>query len=150
MAVDIDSMYVGKAPTLTTMRAAYGDRESNLWISLYLADIARFKGFNDKTDTSLINETAKQIRMNYGFMKVTELMIFFSMFKASMFRNSKGEDATRMFGQFQGDVILDCLKLFSVHRADEIDRIERAKEAERIKNAKGITYQEYLEMINKK
>lgn len=143
-----DRMFVGTAPTLATMRVAYGDKETMAWIALYLVDISKFKGIVTKSDSSAIVDAAKMIVTNYGKLKATELMVFFNMFKSSKFRGRDNDDLTTMYGEFQCSVIMNCLELFSSFRVGEITRIENETKSK--DESQPILYDDWVKLMNNK
>lgn len=125
-----ERMFVGNAPTLAVMRATYGDDMTKAWVQLFLADVAESKGVYEKTDLSQIISLSNDIMVNYGYYKATEFMLFCSMFKSCRFRNERGEDMTKMYGEFQKSAVLDCLYRFKSFRMNEISSIEGRSKVE--------------------
>jgi len=91
-------------------------------------------------------EAARVIIAQYGFLKVTEIMLFLHHIKAGR------------YGHFYGTVdpqrITDALREFLEWRYNEISRIEKQREQERWareleeRKKTAITYDEYIALKN--
>lgn len=73
------------------------------WLKVQLLDLALFTGVR-KPSEEQIQMLCETILANYGYLKVTELMVFFSKFKAGQFE--------RFFGTFDAMVITNSLASF--------------------------------------
>ena len=137
-----DRMFMGTAPTLIVLEAAYGIKSAEGWTEIQIRDLSEFAGCRDKLDIKQIANVAKVIHTHYGHLKVTELMLFFSLFKAGK------------YGSFYGSVdnlrITEALNRFMDFRFKEINRLrEQQIEAEQARRdaesrANAITYKEHL------
>lgn len=144
-------MFTGDAPSLNILRIAYGDKDAEFWLNMYLADIAMFKGYGNQVSVEQIKSLMQEIFGTYGYLKITEFMLFCQMFKASRFRDKDGNDMTRMYGMFALDRIMDCLGRFAAYRQSELERIERTEEVQKLllERANTISYAEFQQIINK-
>lgn len=139
----LDRSFVGSAPSLTRIKITYKKEIAEIWIVVQLTDLFDFCGIKDKLTSNTIEILANVILTNYGYLKVTELMVFFQKFKA-------GE-----YGKFYGVIdpllITDALNQFLKFRYKKIDEYQKIKEREerelRLKNA--ITYDDYLRLKQK-
>ena len=98
-----DRCFIGKALRLTDVAGAYEEKTAIFWIKIQLLDLALFTGVKKPSDEQ-ITMLCETILANYGFLKVTELMVFFSKFKAGQFE--------RFFGNFDAMVITNSLATF--------------------------------------
>ena len=141
---DVDRCYIGKAPSLKVITEAYGEKTSFAWLQIQLRDLSEFAGCKDKLSIQQIEQTAKVIILEFGFMKATELMHFFILFKSGKFG--------KFYGSVDGLVITEALQEFREMRREKLwaleqkrQQIERAKqEAEHARNA--MSFEEYQEL----
>lgn len=141
---DVDRCYIGKAPSLNVMTEAYGENITETWLEIQLRDLSEFSGCKDKLSIQQIEQIAKVIILEFGFMKATELMHFFILFKSGKFG--------KFYGAVDGLVITEALQEFRVMRREKlcaleqkIQQIERAKqEAEHARNA--MSFEEFQEL----
>lgn len=128
--------FFGTAPSLALLKHTYGENTPAMWVIPQLFDLCEFTGVK-KMDEQQAEYLAEIISLEYGYLKVTELMVFFYRFKLGRYG--------RFYGSVDPMVILTALKEFLKERDQEIVRKEaedREKElAEHSKNA--ITPQEY-------
>lgn len=122
-----DRCFIGMAPTLHEIRLTYGGLTSEMWLEIQLRDLSEFAGCREKMSEVQIERTAQTIILHFGFLKITELMVFFQQFKAGMYG--------KFYGVVDGLVITEALQGFMKFRADKLRSIEtaRQKEAERIR-----------------
>ena len=141
---DVDRCYIGKAPNLKVMTEAYGENITETWLEIQLRDLSEFAGCKDKLSIQQIEQIAKVIILEFGFMKATELMHFFILFKSGKFG--------KFYGSVDGLVITEALQEFREMRREKLwaleqkrQQIERAKqEAEHARNA--MSFEEYQEL----
>ena len=141
---EIDRCYTGKAPTLKVMSEAYGEHIAETWLEIQLRDLSEFAGCKDKMSIHQIEQVAKVILMEFGFMKATELMHFFILFKSGKFG--------KFYGSVDGLVITEALQEFREMRREKLwaleqrrQQIERARQdAEHAKNV--MSYEEWQEL----
>lgn len=132
-----DLCYFGEFPTLATVNRKYGVGTANAWLIPQIANLSEFCGCKEKITPIQIKECASIIANEYYFLKVSELMLFFYLFKAGR------------YGKFYGNVdpmVITCsLRQFLTDRSDaifhhdsEVRRLQEEKE-----HGKGISYEEY-------
>ena len=134
-----DRAYFGGAPSLVALDAAYGKDTGVMWLMAQLFDLGELSGARDKMSPKQAEDFARIIRAKYGYLKTSELMLFFGNIKAGV------------YGQlFYGAV--DALKIaqalrqaFLPARADAIARHESEQEdmAKTQWLADGLTFDEY-------
>jgi hypothetical protein len=133
--------FSGTAPSIRRVSVTYGDAVAESWAECQIEDLALFSGCRDKMGVKQIEETAKTILLNYGHLKVTELMVFFQRFKAGHYG--------KFYGVVDGLVITSALHDFLAYRSAKLDEARREAEKERLQkaqeaNKEGITLAEYL------
>ena len=72
---------VGNAPTLTIIDKAYGDGSAMIWLCQQLADFNEFCGKKEKMDDWQIEQLARGIIANFGYLKASEIMLFLYQYK---------------------------------------------------------------------
>ena len=138
-----DRCFVGNALRLSEVAGAYKENTAILWLKIQLFDLAVFTGVKKPSDEQ-ITMLCETILANYGYLKVTELMVFFSKFKAGQFE--------RFFGNFDAMVITTSLATFIELRKNWIfeayQRQENEKREKRHENS--IPMPDYLQQKIKK
>lgn len=127
------------APTLTVLRHAYGENMPAMWMLPQIFDLCEFTGVK-KMDESQAVSLANVITQEYGYLKVSELLLFFYRMK------------TGRYGMFFGAVdpmrIMDALSQFMRERAYEYElkqnEDEKREREEAAKNA--ISLREYCRL----
>lgn len=127
-------MIIGNAPQLSTIRMAYGDATIMDFINLYMLDLVKFCGMQNKTTAMQIDAISNTIYSRFHFFKVTELMLFFCMAKAGELRDAKGNNLLRFYGSFSGDVVLTALNAFKSFRDGKIYEQIKNEDAENKQN----------------
>lgn len=134
---DEQRCYFGKAPSLGVMRLAYGHNVAESWMQIQLNDLAEFSGCKGKLNERQITELASIIISKYGYLKLTEFMLFFQKFK-------RGE-----YGIFYGNVdpmkILEAFPKFCEERIHEYECKKRLEE-----EAKNAEINKELEQIRER
>ena len=140
--MNYDGMFTGTAPTLRVLEAAYGIDAAEGWTEIQIRDLSEFAGCRDKLKIEQVRAVAGVIQTHYGHLKVTELMVFFSLFKAGKFGS--------FYGSVDGLRVTESLVKFLKIRQNELARIyaqqEEAEQARRNaeSRANAITYKEHL------
>ena len=138
-----DRCFIGKALRLNDVAIAYEQKTAILWLKIQLFDLALFTGVKKPSDEQ-ITMLCETILANYGFLKVTELMVFFSKFKAGQFE--------RFFGTFDAMVITISLATFvelsKNWKFEAYKREESAKREKRHENT--VPMPDYLQQKIKK
>ena len=113
---DLNKTYRGNAPSLVTVKDAFGGGTARSWLVIQLNDLSEFAGCKDKLPIKKIEELANIFISEYGYLKLTELMDFF--------RKSK----LGLYGKFYGSVdpmVITCaMKEFMKERAGILNRLE--------------------------
>lgn len=130
----------GHAPTLSQLKASYGENIAETWLVPQLFDLSEYCGCKEKISEGQIRELSKILATTYHYLKVTEFMLFFFRFKQGHYG--------KFYGAVDPLVITTSMLDFMRERSAIIDRIEDEKrKAEREKHAKeAVSYEEYLRM----
>ena len=133
-----DRCHFGSAPTLGTLRQAYGKNMPTSWLVPQLLNLSEYCGCKGKLTDAQLEECARVIANEHSCLKTTELMLFFSRFKAGRYG--------RFYGNIDPMVITSALMVFRRERAEAIAQHEAEKrEKEREKQAlEAISYDEFL------
>lgn len=132
---NLQRCYMGKAPTLTVVNEAFGKNITETWLAIQIQNLSEFSGVRDKIDTTQIDMLAKVIIATFSYLKVTELMHFFLLFKSGKFG--------KFYGAVDGLVITEALQDFCRERNDKIFQFEqeerkRKEEIERERQDKSV------------
>lgn len=127
-------------PTLARLNAMFDESFSTSWLMAQLYDLSEYCGVKDKLSSRMLTQCARVISANYYYLKVTELLLFFSRFKAGRYGH--------FYGSVDPLVIMQALREFIAERNDMIDEIENRRQEERKRqqaSAKNdtITYEEW-------
>lgn len=141
---DRDRCFDSGAPSLNRVQAAYSREIAESWVEAQIFDLTRYTGIKEKPSNEHIESCASVIVQEYGYLKITELMLFFHRFKAGMFG--------RFYGTYDNLVLMDSLRQFVDYRNKELRRIEQEKaratreEEYRRREQEAVSYQEWIEM----
>lgn len=120
-AENVDRAYFGTAPTLLTLRCAYYDDAATIWMLPQLYDLNEYCGCKEKLDEGQMTQLARIIITEFGYLKVSEIMLFLHRFKAGHYG--------RFYGAVDPLAIVSALRYsFMNERAEVIDEREHAQE----------------------
>lgn len=132
-------IFAGPAPTLAAFAEAFGHGAAESWTMIQLENLAQMAGSRAKPSPELIEETAKVIQSEFGFLRLTELMFFFLTVKSGEYGKS--------YGVLDPLTLTDGLRHFLSRRARAIsaiyDKRERLRQEEEKKRHKPITPEQY-------
>lgn len=111
-----DNAVIGDYPTLTDLKQAYGKNFAAIWLVAQIDNLTLFTGAKNITEQQH-EELAKIIAAEYGYLKVTELLLFFYYFKTGRYG--------RFYGSVDPMVITCALRDFIKERNVFIDQYER-------------------------
>lgn len=135
-----DECFLGEYPTLGQLRAQYDSRFPCAWLMAHLYDLSEYCGCKDKLEGRALQQCASVIAVEFYYLKVSEMMLFFHRFKAGR------------YGQFYGSidplVIVKSLYVFLQNRRYVLDYYEqKRKDRERIESQKrAVSYDTYRKM----
>lgn len=134
--------YVGAAPTLECVAAGYGMDTALVWLCFELESINLFTAARVKLDVRQQMALARKIMAGYGYLKVSEVLLFVYRFKCGLYE--------KFYGAVDAQKILASLHTFVVRRDAErrplLEAIARQQKAEEEARhaANCITREEYL------
>lgn len=101
---------VGTSPTINDIRLNYGRKAASVWLEIQIRDFSEYVGgsMNEFQFTSM----SAIIIERFGYIKLTEIMLFFANLKSGMYGKFYGRIAPidimekfRMFMQYRNDVL---------------------------------------------
>ena len=116
---DRDRVFGGNAPTLATMRKAFGDDKTEGWITCQLKELSEFAGCQDKITIPQMVTLAQIIAATYPYIKATEFMLFCWQMKSGKYG--------KFYGTVDPMVIASALRTFDIERRDDLVRIENQR-----------------------
>lgn len=131
--------YFGDYPTLYELKQ-YGENTPVIWLIPQLYNLSEFCNCKDKLTSDIISNCADMIVNEFGYMKVSELLLFFYRLKFGSFGH--------FYGSIDPMMILSSLKIFSCDRAqiwEKRQMEENLKKLEREKET-SITWKEYCKL----
>lgn len=138
--------YFGTAPSLETVCLGYGEQTAIVWNCIQLENINLFAGVKEKMPVSRQKELSRLIGVEYPYLKVTELLLFFHRLKCGRYG--------RFYGMVDALFITSALVQFMEERRAETKRYQAAHEKEEKPEKKtasgGISYEEYLLLKEKR
>lgn len=140
---DTEACYFGGAPTLWDANNTYGAGTSEEWLIYQLSDLSEFTGVGKKISAPQISQMAQLIVGDYGYLKMTEVMLFLRRFKI-------GEYGT-FYGNVDPIVIMSSLGRFVVEERNAVlgarEREQAKKHIEAVVNdPRNVSYEDYLRM----
>lgn len=138
---DRDRCFDSQAPSLNRVQVAYSRKTAESWVEAQIFDLTRYTGIKEKPSNEHIESCASVIVQEYGYLKITEIMLFFHLFKAGIFG--------RFYGSYDNLVLMDSLRQFIDYRNKELRRIEQEKsrlareEEYRRRKQESVSYQEW-------
>lgn len=132
-----DDCFFGDYPSLFCLGVGYGDNAPVMWLIPQLYNLSEFCGCREKLQGAPLEECARLISMEFSFLKVSELMLFFHRFKAGLYG--------RFYGSIDPLLLMTALRSFLRDRAYAIDRKEQEeREHQREEERKrSISWNEY-------
>lgn len=132
---DIRRVYLGTAPSIGVVSISFGANIAESWLEIQLRDLSEYAGCKDKMSESQIEQTAKVIISEWGYLKVTELMHFFVLFKSGKYG--------KFYGAVDSMVITEGMRKFVRERYELVGRLreeeeQREREAEKEADAEEV------------
>lgn len=133
--------------TLSELAKIYSETLTEVWLRVQIRDLAEFSGVKDKPTIEQISDVARVIIAEFHYLKITELMVFFQMFKSGKFG--------KFYGAVDGLVITEGIWEFLDYRTEQLRIIERRRQetlkAEKVlemerrkQNGETLSYEEYI------
>ena len=78
-AIHVDRCFTGDVPTLFDVCKAYSPEAADSWLDVQLTDLVVFCGVKGKAEYStIVDAVTAVVADNFGYLKLSELMLFFS------------------------------------------------------------------------
>lgn len=143
----VQRAYTGSAPTLAETKWCYGTDTLLSWICTQIERLNDFCGTRNKMELEQQVHLATLISIEYHYLKVTELMLFFYRLQCSYYG--------RFYGSVDAMLITEALLQFGAERRLELarfesEKLEREKQARHGKQPDAITYDDYLVLKQQK
>lgn len=106
-------------PTLRDIDRLYHQNITISWLEIQLRDLAEFSGVKEKMSTQQIESVASTILCEFSYLKVTELMVFFQLFKSGKYG--------KFYGVVDGMAITEALWAFIDYRGEQLRIVEKEK-----------------------
>lgn len=120
ICTDVNTCFFGDYPTLATLRAGYGNNTPVMWLIPQLYNLSEYCGCKDKLHGKPLEECAFVIAAEFYDLKISELMLFFHLFKAGHYG--------RFYGSVDPLVITTALREFLKERNFAYDRRKQEQE----------------------
>lgn len=130
-----DVCFFGGAPTLFLLNNAYGSQTAAMWLVPQLYNLSEYCGCKDKLSGGQLKECASVIASQFGYLSVTELMLFFYRFKSGRYG--------RFYGSVDPLVITTSLRDFLKERANAYDKHEQEQRRKKDEEGTKMTWEEY-------
>lgn len=134
---------VGSYPTLIDISLTYDENTPIIWLVPQLEDFCEYCGCKEKFSKFQYKQCATIIAQYFGYLKITEIMLFFYKLKAGCFG--------RMYGVVDPLIITTSLHSFLEEMAYEYEKHENLVREEIYKKEKeeSLSYNEYCERHKK-
>lgn len=129
-----EAAIMGDYPTLRDIDSAYGKGFSIEWLIPHISNLALYTGAKNLNDRQQL-ELARIISVEYRYLKITEILIFFARFKAGRYG--------RFYGTVDPMVITCALRDFIKERNNMIDYYEQQKREESAHSEDAMSREEY-------
>ena len=133
----VERCIFGSAPTLSQVNTAYGANTSAAWLIPLLTDVSEFCGCKEKITPKQIDALADIIVLNYGYLKVTELMLYFWWLKSGRYGKFYGAVDPMVITTTLHDFIKDRNALMARKESEDEER----RQSEWKKNA--VSYEDW-------
>lgn len=138
-----DKVFKSGVPTIKMISYIHGIRDTRLFIRSHLFKLEEFTGVKLASEVAM-NELADIIVRQFGYLKITEFILFVSLFKSGKYG--------KFYGVFDTVVITEGLNKYSKDRFYYIDYYKEDKADEKDKFPKGYSslsfYKAYKEAVN--
>lgn len=138
VSADKDKCLFGSAPVLWDINRQIGRGTSEEWLVYHLADLCEYAGAREKMTGNQIKQVAELIAADFGFLKVTEVVLFLRRMKCGCYGT--------FYGTVDPFIIMGALRNFVVERNAMIAQREEERLKKAIATAKtgAVSYEEYL------
>lgn len=116
---NLEIAYFSNTPTIGLVSETFGWDSAFIWMKTQITTIDFYNGTVKDGDYDSIGEAAMLFVRQYGYIKLTEFMLFVARFKLGLYG--------KFYGSFDPIALGECFKLFLRHREKEIFEIERKR-----------------------
>jgi len=121
----------------------YGAGTSEEWLIYQLSDLSEFTGVSKKINAPQISQMAQLMVGDYGYLKMTEVMLFLRRFKMGRYGT--------FYGNVDPIVIMSALGQFIVEERNAILGARECEEAKKhieavVNDPRNVSYEDYLRM----
>ena len=141
-----ERMITGTAPSLTVIRATYGETKCAIWIEFWLVDYVQWLGIAGKVSEEQLHNLAQTIMTKYPHYKATEVMLCFYMLKTGEITDDKGKSVGRQYGTLDASTIMMAFHEFNRYRCETIEKVESEERRRKQQVGECITYERFLEL----
>lgn len=117
---------VGTAPTLEAVSVTYTQEYARNWLCLHIYELGEYCGVRAKMLPGQIISLCNMILGEYGYLKVTEVMLFIHDFKMAKIRDRKG-DVIGFYGSADPAIVSKALAEWERHRVGELQLYRRSQ-----------------------
>lgn len=125
--------HTGQAPELDVVAEAYGGEVADAWLAGQLHDLNEYVGGNTMMSLERCKETAAVMRRKFGFLKVTEIMLFLVDYKGGVYGETYGGiDGIKLntaLGKFCNGTRRKRLEEYECRREEARKAAERERQA---------------------
>lgn len=137
--VSADECFFGDHPTLAQLGVMFDKRFPPVWMMAHLHDLSEFCGCKEKLSGHALQQCASIISMEFYWLKITELMLFFHRFKSGKYG--------RFYGSVDPLVIMTALRDFVRERNEAYFRHEQEVRERKEQEPTGtVSWEEYCKM----
>lgn len=123
-AQDEKDCIIGNYPTLFAINQTYGKGASEEWLTYVWTSLSEYAGNKGKLTDYQLREMAISTVMDFGFLKITEIMLFCRRVKAGKFKNIFGVNVDPL-------QLMTYLETFVEERNIMLSRYEQEEREER-------------------
>lgn len=125
---------LGTAPMLCVLDAAYGEGSAVTWLIPQLHDLCAAVGVKTKLDDGQLKQLATMMRDEFGYLKVTEVMLFLWRLKGGHYGEFYGAvDIQRVMRALRGRYVEERNKVIARYEAEQKDAERRQWEKTALK-----------------
>jgi len=141
---NVERAFTGLAPTLTGVKIAFGVETSETWLMAQIEDLNEYCGTKEKASFEQMLNLSKLLIIQYGYLKITEMMLFFCRLKLGRYGT--------FYGSVDPMVISKALMTFIEERREYLNKFEREQENRRRADSASkvrsneMTYSEWIEL----
>ena len=119
-----NAIFSEDAPTLVIMRKAYGDAFPATWLLPQILNLVIFSNSKSTLDDKQAEFLAEVIANEYGFLKASELLLFFYNFKTGKYGRFYGVVDPMRIMEALGEFKDERDRVIEQHRREEEKRLE--------------------------